>query len=83
MLKCKDIAGQASDYIESNKTLSQRFSWRLHLFMCANCRRFVKQLKLTSAMVANKELPKASDKEVKKVMDNIAKVTEEQNSKPS
>lgn len=73
MLKCKDIAEQASDYIDADKSLPQRLSWRLHLFMCANCRRFVKQLKLTSDMVATKELPEVSDKEVKQVMDTIAK----------
>jgi predicted anti-sigma-YlaC factor YlaD len=73
MLKCKDVAEQGSDYIDGEKSLPERLSWRLHLFMCSNCRRFIKQLKLTRAMVASKDLPEASDKEVQKVMAYIAK----------
>ena len=50
MLKCKQIAERATDYLEEQQTWSQRLAWKLHLFMCVNCRRFVKQLKLTCDM---------------------------------
>lgn len=72
MLKCKHIAEQASEYLESEQGFWQRWSWRMHLFICANCRRFVKNLQLTCQMAAVKKMPEASDQEVDDIMKKIA-----------
>lgn len=45
MLSCKQVAAIASDYLDNNTPL--KWQIRLHLLMCANCRRFVRHLKIT------------------------------------
>jgi hypothetical protein len=45
MLSCKQVAAVASDYLDNNTPL--KWQIRLHLLMCANCRRFVRHLKIT------------------------------------
>ncbi|MAM70365.1 MAG: anti-sigma factor [Gammaproteobacteria bacterium] len=47
MLKCKEVAAKASDYIDSELSRGQAFSMALHLLMCGNCRRFVKYFRLS------------------------------------
>lgn len=44
MLSCKQVAAVASDYLDNNTPL--KWQIRLHLLMCANCRRFVRHLKI-------------------------------------
>lgn len=45
MLSCKDVAQQASDYIDQQYSWRQRMAFRLHLFICGNCRRYISQLR--------------------------------------
>ncbi len=45
MLSCKEIAQQASDYIDQQYSWRQRMAFRLHLFICGNCRRYISQLR--------------------------------------
>ena len=45
MLSCKQVAAIASDYLDNSSPL--KWQMRLHLLMCANCRRFVRHLKIT------------------------------------
>ena len=47
MLKCKDVAGKASDYHDGSLPLSERLGMKLHLFMCSHCRRFMRHLALS------------------------------------
>jgi hypothetical protein len=51
MPSCKDITKQSSDYLEGNQTLFQRLGFKMHIFMCVNCQRYVSQLKLTIATI--------------------------------
>ena len=46
MLKCKDIANQSSEFIEEKLSTREKVSYYLHLSMCGNCRRFIKQFRL-------------------------------------
>ena len=48
MLSCKQVAHLASDYLDHHTNRKLTFKIRLHLMMCANCRRFVKHLRITS-----------------------------------
>lgn len=50
MLSCKQVATIASDYLDNNTPL--KWQIRLHLLMCANCRRFVRHLKITQQVGA-------------------------------
>lgn len=45
MLHCDQIAEQASDYIDQQHSWRQRMAFRLHLFICRNCRRYISQLR--------------------------------------
>lgn len=47
MLKCRDIEAMASDYLDKNLSMRQRMAFKLHLFLCHNCRHYIKQLKTT------------------------------------
>ncbi len=47
MLSCKEVAQQASDYIDQQYSWRQRMAFRLHLFICSNCRRYINQLRNT------------------------------------
>ena len=55
MLSCKQVATVASDYLDNNNLdINTPLKWqiRLHLLMCANCRRFVRHLKITRQVSA-------------------------------
>lgn len=54
MLSCKQVAHVASDYLDNNTPL--KWQIRLHLLMCANCRRFVKHLAITQKMAAGLDI---------------------------
>lgn len=55
MPSCKDITKQSSDYLEGNQSFLQRMGFKLHIFMCVNCKRYVSQLKLTIATIGKTE----------------------------
>jgi|GWRWMinimDraft_6_1066014.scaffolds.fasta_scaffold249747_2 hypothetical protein len=47
MLSCKALAQlHASDFLDHELTPRQRFGVRVHLILCKNCRRFIKQLQI-------------------------------------
>lgn len=51
MLTCKELVAHSSDYLDGQLTLRQRLAIRAHLAMCGNCRRFIRQMKLTQAVI--------------------------------
>lgn len=51
MLNCKQVATLASDCLDNNTPL--KWQIRLHLMVCANCRRFVRHLKVTQKVSAH------------------------------
>ena len=60
MLTCKEVVAHSSDYLDGQLTLRQRLAVRAHLAMCGNCRRFIRQMKLTQAVIRQmpeEELP--------------------------
>ncbi|WP_322979259.1 anti-sigma factor family protein [Pseudomonas sp. C11] len=60
MLTCKELVAHSSDFLDGQLTLRQRLAVRAHLAMCGNCRRFIRQMKLTQAVIRQmpeEELP--------------------------
>lgn len=55
MLSCKQVATLASDYLDKNTDSKLRWKIRVHLMMCANCRRFMRHLKITQQVAAGME----------------------------
>ncbi|MEQ3635134.1 zf-HC2 domain-containing protein [Alcanivorax sp.] len=46
MLKCKDVVTKADALVDGTPlTLSERIALRIHLLMCHQCRRYVRQLR--------------------------------------
>jgi predicted anti-sigma-YlaC factor YlaD len=44
MLSCREVTGMASDHLEGVLPLRSRLGMRLHLWMCAYCRLYVRQI---------------------------------------
>lgn len=59
---CKDVTEHASDYLEKNLSFRQRLGYKVHLFICVSCRRYLTQLKLTIATLG--KMPDASPQPV-------------------
>ena len=63
MLSCKDVAIQASDYLEHNTSQSLRWKIRVHLMLCTQCRRFIRHLRITRILVSNTAIASAAMRE--------------------
>ena len=51
MLKCRDVATLASDYIDGDLPWRNRLAVRMHLMMCDACTRYVRQLRHVIAVL--------------------------------
>ncbi|MEE2732898.1 MAG: zf-HC2 domain-containing protein [Pseudomonadota bacterium] len=71
MLNCRDVAHEASDYIDQNLSWWRRLMFRLHLFVCAKCRRFVAHVHLTRDFLRRRGPLRASDQDIEQVMQRV------------
>jgi Putative zinc-finger len=66
MSSCRDVAEQATNYLERRLTLRRRLGLLLHLLACPPCVRYVDQMKktvkLVGAMPREKPEPEVEDK---------------------
>jgi predicted anti-sigma-YlaC factor YlaD len=51
MAECKDIAEEASNYLEGDLPLRKRAALFLHLIYCSCCRNYVQQLRQTISTI--------------------------------
>ncbi len=51
MLTCKKLVENGSEYLEGDMSRWQRFKFKMHLFMCTHCKRYIEQLKQTISMI--------------------------------
>ncbi|MDE3735283.1 MULTISPECIES: zf-HC2 domain-containing protein [Pseudomonas] len=51
MLTCKELVARSSGLLDGELNFRERMAVRRHLMLCRNCRRFIKQMKLTQAVV--------------------------------
>ena len=56
MLSCKELVAHSSDLLDGQLSLRQRLGVRAHLAMCLRCRRFIKQMRLSQAVL--RQLPR-------------------------
>lgn len=52
MLKCRDVVAEADALLDSQLGWRRRLALKLHLFICVDCRRYVRQLRLMVAALA-------------------------------
>jgi hypothetical protein len=71
MLTCKQIAHRASDYLAQDLSLWQRIMFRLHLFLCGKCRRFVGQLGLLTAAMKRRPIAQPDDAQIDRWMAHV------------
>lgn len=67
MLTCKEITALVTDYAEGNLSFLERIRFVLHIGMCRNCRRYVRQMKATTralGLVPPPELPPELEQEL-------------------
>ena len=55
MLNCRELVAHSSDYLDGQLRIRERIAVRLHLATCANCRRFLRQMRVTQALL--RQLP--------------------------
>ncbi|GLZ87835.1 hypothetical protein Pres01_38860 [Metapseudomonas resinovorans] len=51
MLTCKELVARSSELLDGELSFRERMAVRRHLMLCRNCRRFIKQMRLTQAVV--------------------------------
>ena len=64
MLSCKDISHLASDHIDKNLPFLTRVKIRIHLFMCHDCRNFMKQFHTSVKAMAGMKIPKIDQESI-------------------
>ena len=52
MLSCKDITRLASEDYDKKLPFFKQLQFKMHLFMCKNCRNFVEQMNLTITTIS-------------------------------
>ncbi|WP_373188209.1 anti-sigma factor [Halopseudomonas sp.] len=57
MLSCHQMSELGSDIIDQNLTFNSRMAVMMHISMCRHCRRYIKQLSLTSAVLTQLPMP--------------------------
>ncbi|MCP4383955.1 MAG: zf-HC2 domain-containing protein [Hyphomicrobiales bacterium] len=53
MLRCSEVTRHSSDYIDGELPLMLQLQVRLHLMACRHCRRFVRQMRATVALLGH------------------------------
>jgi predicted anti-sigma-YlaC factor YlaD len=61
MLKCVEIVALTSDYLDGQLRFADGLSVRTHLAICRNCRRFVRQMRLTQRVVQQMPEPEVAE----------------------
>jgi anti-sigma factor ChrR (cupin superfamily) len=60
MLRCREITELVTEYAEGNLSFVDRLRFQLHLGMCRNCRRYVRQVKATAGALGMLPAPELS-----------------------
>ena len=71
MLSCKQLVLRSSDFLDRQLTLRESLLIRTHLVMCINCRRFIRQLRLTQRVV--QQLPEAEINDLDALAERLAR----------
>jgi anti-sigma factor RsiW len=72
MLSCKELVARSSDYLDKQLSFRQRLAMRRHLLACKNCRRFIKQMRLSQAVL--RQLPQGQNAELDSLAAKLAEL---------
>ncbi|MBB2494929.1 anti-sigma factor family protein [Aquipseudomonas ullengensis] len=51
MLTCQELVAHSSDFLDGQLGFRERLAVRVHLASCRNCRRFIRQMRVTQAVL--------------------------------
>ncbi|MBM3109168.1 zf-HC2 domain-containing protein [Pseudomonas sp. P66] len=71
MLSCKELVACSSDYLDGQLSLGEKLLARQHLLFCRNCRRFLRQMRVTQATI--KAMPEAPVDDVDEIVQQMTK----------
>jgi predicted anti-sigma-YlaC factor YlaD len=71
MLTCKELVANSSDFLDRQLSLRLRLSVRAHLAMCVKCRRFIRQMRLSQALL--RQLPEGQSPELDALARELAR----------
>ncbi|MDX5371987.1 MAG: zf-HC2 domain-containing protein [Pseudomonadaceae bacterium] len=71
MLTCQELVAHSSDYLDGQLRLRERLGVRAHLAMCVRCRRFIRQLRLSQAVL--RQLPEQPLPELEALAERLAR----------
>ncbi|MNM83084.1 hypothetical protein D3C81_951300 [compost metagenome] len=75
MLTCKEMSELGSDIIDDHLGLRTRMDVFMHLGMCPRCRRYIKQLRLTS-QVLQQLPPDSAPVDTQAILDKVRRHSE-------
>lgn len=64
MRSCKEINQNVDAHLDGELSLMQRVELRLHMLMCVDCRRYIRQLKNSVTAFRSIEKAKCSDEQL-------------------
>lgn len=67
MLSCWEMSELGSDIIDRNLSVGRRIAVMMHVGMCRHCRRYIRQLRVTSQVLGSLAMP-ASPADIARVM---------------
>lgn len=79
MLTCRQITELVTEYAEGSLSFMDRVRFQLHLGLCRNCRRYVRQVKATVAalgLLPPPELPAELEQELMRRFDSWKRTRE-------
>lgn len=71
MLKCREVAKMANDYIDKELPWHQSMAMGLHLSMCKHCSGFVRKLRLVITVVQKQAPESISDEEAEEIATRV------------
>ena len=71
MLKCKDLAHHAGDYVDGELGFWRRLGIRCHLLICSSCRAFVRKIRISKGFFAQRGLSRLSPEERDDVVNRV------------
>lgn len=82
MLMCKGLAGIASDYIDGELSTGQNLSVKFHLMMCADCRTFIDNLRMSTKLMQAHTANAPNEKFIEEIDRRVAEAIGQQKDRP-
>ncbi|WP_252273879.1 anti-sigma factor family protein [Pseudomonas subflava] len=70
MLTCRDLVARSSGFLDGHLRLHERLGVRAHLALCGHCRRFIRQMELSRAVL--RHLPEPDAPELEALAERLA-----------